>query len=80
MPKERFLCDSSIDSLFTNVFPFFPMNLASVREKRARESERGAMAKHSPALAVNKPLWFFFSNTHPLDDLLRGNGGSVNRL
>ena len=47
MPKERFFYDSTIDSLFANVFSFFPMNLASVREKRARESERGAMAKHS---------------------------------
>lgn len=38
------------------------MNLASAQEKRVRESERGAMAKHSLALAVNKPPQFFFSN------------------
>ena len=50
-------------------FIFFSMNLASAQEKRVRESERGAMAKHSPALAVNKPPQFFFSNAHPLDDL-----------
>ena len=50
-------------------FFFFSMNLASVREKRARESERGAMAKHPLALTVNKCPRFFFSNAHPLDDL-----------
>ena len=45
------------------------MNLASLREKRASEFERGAMAKHPLALTVNKLPQFFFSNAHPLDDL-----------
>ena len=39
------------------------MNLASVREKRVRESEGGAMAKHPLTLAVNKPPRFFFFQT-----------------
>ena len=37
---------------------FFSMNLASAREKRVSESERGAMAKHSLAQRSISPRSF----------------------